>query len=106
MDLETGGAITSRSASGILPPLGGEGGGWSSRFATRPPSLTLPAEGREQEGNSGTYCVPVPYLSLDSFTEGLAAPLSLLLAVRSTDLAAACASLFFTDLVLAVGLLD
>ncbi len=44
-----------------LPSAGkaGEGGGWSSRFAARPPSLTLPAEGREQEANSGSCFEPV-----------------------------------------------
>ncbi len=36
-----------------LPSAGraGEGGGLSSRFATHPPSLTLPAEGREQDAS-------------------------------------------------------
>ena len=34
----------------------------SSVILNSPPSLTLPAEGREQAGNSGSYCAPVPYL--------------------------------------------
>ncbi len=52
--LRNGSTITSRTATPILPPLGGEGrgGGRIKGQATmlkQPPSLTLPAEGREQE---------------------------------------------------------
>ena len=45
-----------------LPSAGraGEGGEWSSQFATRPPSLTLPAEGREHARKSGRFLEPVP----------------------------------------------
>ena len=53
-ELGDGTATTSRSENALLPPLGGEGrGGGPMREKTlllhRPPSLTLPAKGREQE---------------------------------------------------------
>ncbi len=50
-------------SSPFLPPLGGEGRGGGRKvklICHSPPSLTLPAEGREQAGNSGSYFEPVP----------------------------------------------
>ena len=73
-----------------LPSAGraGEGGGWSIRFATRPPSLTLPAEGREQEGNSGSCFEPV-FLCRVRNVLLLALLVGLLLLLLSTPVSAA-----------------
>ena len=55
-------SVRNNSPLSSLPSAGraGEGGGLSGRFATRPPSLTLPAEGREQDGKPGSCFAPNP----------------------------------------------
>ncbi len=50
-------------ATGILPPLGGEGRGggrieWQATILKQPPSLTLPAEGREQKQHQEVIAAP------------------------------------------------
>ena len=70
--LRNGSAINSRSVLAFSLPSAGRAGEDQVRsvILNPPPSLTLPAEGREQAGISGSDCAPVPELCQPDFLPG------------------------------------